>query len=68
MEFDDIGTTGKAQALTLKRQTLHYAEGLTARLARQIDPFMHQSAFRSEPILRPCLLQVNQCPLPRAEG
>jgi hypothetical protein len=67
-KFDHVGTTRETKTATGQQETTHGAEIVAANLAGKVGTLVQQPALRSEPVFYPCLLEMNQSPLPRTKG
>lgn len=67
-KLDYIGTAGQTKPAAGQQETAHGAEIVAADLTREIGTFVEQPAFCGEPVFYPCLLKMNEGPLPWTEG
>ncbi len=67
-KLHDVGAAGQPKALAFEQQTASRSRCMPSRLPGLVRALMQQASLRREPILLPNLLQMDERPLPRAEG
>lgn len=67
-KFDDISATSQSEVAAGEWKAADGAKIMPPRLPGKVGFLMEKPPLRSEAVLRPCLLKVDQGPLSRTEG